>query len=516
MLVGAGVGSGVATAPAFVLATQLVSAGGSKNASLVHVLATFDKVAEQLKLRSIDESADILIALAGILKDPVLRQTVKDFMAEGSGAVRAVRGAFAKFARDFEKLGGYFAERAQDLSDLAEQVVAELNGGAEAANFPDQPFVLVVENLSPMLANELTTTAAVAVITEKGSATSHSAIITKASGLPTVMGVVGALELESGQELLIDATSGQVFVEPNEEDRAHYAEAAEPGTRVLQVLPDLSDLPVALLANVGSSLEAGNVLRSGSRGIGLFRTELLYLGRTEPPTRAEQVFEYSKLFARMSGKRVVVRVLDLDSDKPLPFLSPAGTGRYANRGLQVLLANRQVLVDQLEALAMAHSYYPEAKLWVMAPMVLNAEQALEFVGLARAVGLTRVGIMVEVPELCDAKVLKQILPEIDFVSIGTNDLTQYVLGKSRHDSDLALSQARSPQVLSAIKTVVAACQKARKPVGICGEAASDPDSAKLFVKLGVESLSASPALIPQLAAELLDSGKVKRRWLPKA
>ena len=510
VLIGAGVGSGVAIAPAFVLTNTVLASGGSRTATLVHVLATFDKVATKLRAETTDASADILIALSSVLKDPVLRDTVKDLMASGQTAEAAVAGAFGKFADRLETAGGFFADRGQDLKDLGQQVITELGGGSNQANFPEEPFVLVVQNLSPMLANELLTTKAVAVITASGSVTSHSAIITKASGLPTVMGVLDAMELETGEPLLVDATSGQIYVEPSAEDRDHYAEAEQPSTRVLQTLPDLGDLPISLLANVGSTLELSNVLRSGARGIGLFRTELMYLGRTEPPSRVEQVFEYSKLFARMSGKRVVVRVLDLDSDKPLPFLKPAGEGRYANRGLKVLLANREVLVDQLEALATAHSYYPEAKLWVMAPMVVDVADALEFAALARAAGIVRVGIMVEVPELCEPKVLRQILPAVDFVSIGTNDLTQYVLGKSRHDSDLVLSQARSRQVMSAIKAVVKECRKALKPVGVCGEAASDPESAREFLKLGVESLSASPALVPQLAAALSESKRRRR------
>jgi phosphotransferase system enzyme I (PtsI) len=201
---------------------------------------------------------------------------------------------------------------------------------------------------------------------------------------------------------------------------------------------------------------------------------------------------------------VVVRVLDIDVDKPLPFLRPAGRGKYANRGLQVLLENPAVLQTQLLALAKASKYYPDTELWVMAPMVLNAKEAQIFVRLARAVGLTKVGVMVEVPELAKPKVMAQILTVVDFLSIGTNDLTQYVLGRSRHRSSARLLDARHPKVMRTIEAVVTQAKKADIPVGVCGEAAADVESAKQFISLGVSSLSASPALIPQLAAELMN------------
>ena len=447
---------------------------------------------------------DVLIALAVMLRDPVLWESIKNFMSEGSGAERAVRGAFSGFARDLEKLGGYFAERATDLNDLATRVVERIGGKPKEVVFPSEPFVLVATELSPILASKLAQTRAIGVITAEGSPTSHSAIITRAANLPTVVGVLGSCELETGQELLVDATSGQVFVEPSAEDRAQYADFAEPPTTVMTVMPSHSELPVTLLANLGSSFEGPAAIKAGAAGVGLFRTELLYLGRTKPPTLDEQTFEYSKLLANFQGKRVVVRVLDIDVDKPLPFLRPAGRGRYANRGLQVLLENPAVLQTQLKALAKASQYYPDAELWVMAPMVLNAKDAEVFVRLARAVGLTKVGIMVEVPEIAKAKVMEKVLPLVDFLSIGTNDLTQYVLGRSRHKSGTKLLDTRHPKVMRTIESVVLQANRAGVPVGVCGEAAADVESAKQFISLGVSSLSASPALIPQLAAELMN------------
>jgi phosphotransferase system enzyme I (PtsI) len=512
LLVGAGVGSGIAKAPAYLLLPTDASTENATHPDLLGLEAVevaINSLASQLEAKAKDpetghaaNGGDVLLALAAILRDPALHESIKDFITSGSGAERAVRGAFNGFARKLEKLGGYFAERSSDLQDLANKVVERLTGRHGEQDFPDYPFVLVTGELSPILAAELRKTKAVAVITEKGSTTSHSAIIARGANLPTVVGVVGCQQIPEGEEVLVDATSGQVFVAPNDEELRQYASAAYPTTTMLEQLPSPDELPVRLMANVGSSFEIPTAVKAGAQGVGLFRTELLFLGHKRPPTLEEQVFEYTKLLAGFQGSRVIARVLDIDIDKPLSFLQPAGSGRYRNRGLQVLLANRNVLDTQLRALALAAEYYPGTELWVMAPMVLNAREAREFAQIARGFGLTRVGVMIEVPEVAKPRVVRKLLKSVDFISIGTNDLTQYTLNRSRYSSNMALSETRNNKVLSLIDGVIQECRRAGKHVGICGEAAADPASAKIFIRMGVSSLSASPALIPSLAHSL--------------
>jgi phosphotransferase system enzyme I (PtsI) len=326
-----------------------------------------------------------------------------------------------------------------------------------------------------------------------------------------VVGLVGSGLIRTGSDLLVDASSGQVFLDPSSERIEHYSNAASLDTQVIKLLEDDRDAPITLLANLGSSFEAAGALAAGAKGVGLFRTELLYLGQTEPPSMDEQFAEYSKLLAAFGGKRVLARVLDLDFDKPLPFLREAGQGKYANRGLQVLLANPEVLTTQLAALAKAQNANPKTDLWVMAPMVLSVDEAKQFASLARAAGLKRVGVMIEVPEVAEPGVIEGILNAVDFISIGTNDLTHYTLGKSRHSAGegavsgtITLAETRSPEVMAIIERVIKAARAAGKPVGVCGESASDPESAKLFIELGADSLSASASLLPQLKAALLN------------
>ena len=512
---GAGVGSGVAHGKAFVLAKPeaalaQISKPGNR-IGLIAIQKAMNSVADDLEsVSTVGEAKDVMMALAMILRDPVLFDVVKAHLAEGAEAADAIRRAFARFARQLESLGGYFAERASDLGYLANRVVAELAGVLPPVEFPSEPFILVSDSISPMDAAKLDPNRVLAVITTDGTPTSHSAIIVRAAKLPMVVGLIGSGLIRTGANLLVDASSGQVFLDPTEERIEHYSHAALLDTRAIRLTEDERDAPVTLLANLGSSFEAAGALAAGAKGVGLFRTELLYLGLDQPPTKDEQVEEYSNLLRAFAGKRVLVRVLDLDFDKPLPFLKETGTGKYANRGLQVLLANQDVLETQLEALAEAQKINPKTDLWVMAPMVLSVEEAQQFAALARAAGLKKVGVMIEVPEVTEASVIAGILQSVDFISIGTNDLTHYALGKSRHTAGdgavsgtISLAETRRPEVFGLIERVVRAAKDAGKPVGICGESASDPESAKLFIELGVDSLSASSALLPQLKAALL-------------
>ena len=502
VLVGAGVGNGVGVGPVFRMADrsqrELSSAIGSRH-NISAIRDAIDSVADDIEQASGREEVDAVMgALGMMLRDASLLEQVKSRLADGVSADRAIRGAFAQFARSLASLGGYFAERSDDLVALAEKVIDTL-AGVEEVVLPTSPYVLVTDSLSPMVASKLDPALVLAVITRTGTATSHTGIVLRSVKIPSVVGVNAIGLLNDGVEVLVDASSGQVFVEPSPEELENYARAEVFEDEVLPPIAD-GELPVMVLANLGSSAEAEAAHRVGAQGVGLFRTELLFLGRQDPPALAEQVLEYTRLLSAFEGKRVVVRVLDTDTDKPLPFLFGAGVGKYANRGFQVLLANHSILDTQLEALAKAQKNVPTADLWVMAPMVITAGEANAFARAAKAHGIRNIGIMVEVPELVAE--LADALEQIDFVSIGTNDLSQYTLGKNRHGVGSDISDARDPRVLELISKVVDVAKTRSIPVGVCGEAAADPESAKLFVSLGVNSLSASPALIPGLRETL--------------
>jgi phosphotransferase system enzyme I (PtsI) len=494
VLVGAGVGTGVSIASAFIYRTERYVPWDSEalgsSRGLIAIKAALAEVAQEIdKAREStdEESADILDALKLVLEDESLMENIKVRLADGANSQRAVIGAFKSAAQVISKLGDYFAERSNDIIELGERVIDKLNGKQDLV-WPSEPFVLVTDNLGPLEMVKLQSSSIVGLVTSLGSPTSHTSILARGMNLPTVVSVSGAEFIQAGDQLIVDSSSGQVFVKPDETEIAQYVNAvADKAHEIVDV--QALELPVKLYANLGSSSEGAAALSFGAQGVGLFRTELLFLGEKVAPSLETQVLEYS-------------RVLDLDTDKPLPFLKLTETGKYANRGFQALLANPEALITQLTALSLAAQKHPEAKLWVMAPMVSKAEQAVQFVEMAKKLGLETVGVMIEVPEVCEPEVLEQIVAVVDFLSIGTNDLTQYTLNQDRLGSTQALSMVREPEVLELIRRVAEFSKKAGKPVGICGEAASDYESAKLFIEYGVSSLSLSPALIPGLAREL--------------
>ena len=490
--------------------------------------AAVAEVARELEAdaeKAFGDSQNILYALAGILADPELATVLKDYFAEGAAPENAVRGAFAQFSRKLLKLGGYFAERAADLDDLAERVIRQLGGVLESIELPTSPFILITDNLSPMIANKLDPNVCLGVITANGGATSHAAIILKSARVPVVAGVYDATTVANGTRVVLDASSGQVFVKPDAIEIERYSLVSEANTSAIQIIAEqaLKPLPVLVMANLGSSTESATAVEAGADGVGLLRTELLYLGAETPPTLQDQMFEYSKILSRFAGQRVVARLLDVDIDKPLPFMRNSGEGKYAGRGLTALLANPEILQAQLRALWQAQGYYPRTELWIMAPMVTSAAQTREFLDFAAEAGLVggihpiKLGVMIEVPEVLVEGELTLILRMCDFVSIGTNDLTHYILqdyqpaaeterllrqGHSRRTLSLDVDSPYEALIFSQVKRVIEAAKVVGKPVGVCGEMAADARASTQFIKWGVDSLSVAPALIAQLRAAL--------------
>ena len=532
---GAGVGAGVAIGTTFYMPAAVYRIEKSANPQFPGRVmfstarAAVASVAAHLEAEANDQQGDaqaILFALAGILEDAELLRVLKDYFAEGAGPEAAIRGAFGEFGRKLLALGGYFAERAHDLEDLAERVIRQLGGVLETVELPTTPFILITENLSPMVATKLDTNVCRGVITAIGSATSHAAIILKSAAVPVVAGVHDATSIANGTRVVLDASSGQIFVKPDFNEIERYSLVSEANTSALEILNEQARavLPIQIMANLGSSTESSFANSAGAEGVGLLRTELLFLGAETPPSLQDQMFEYSKILARFVGKTVVARLLDVDVDKPLPFLQNAGEGKYAGRGLTSLLANPEILEIQLKALAQAQAYYPRTELWIMAPMVTSASQAKEFLNFAARLGLgenlsgIKLGVMIEVPEILVEAELTLTLAMCDFVSIGTNDLTHYILQDyepvaaeigMRPNQPIARRtlnvDANSPYealIFGQVKRVIEAAKPFNKKVGVCGELASDARAALQFIKWGVDSLSVAPVLIAPLRAAL--------------
>ena len=455
------------------------------------------------------QAAPILQAIAMFASDPSLAENIKNLVNGGKTGERAVLEGFAQVEEMFKMIGGYQAERAADLHDVGQRVIAELRGVA-APGVPesDDPFVLVAEDLSPADTSTLDLTKTLAIVTSQGGPTSHTAILARARGIVSVVSAAEAADLKDGEQVIVNAAKGEVVTEPTDEEikqaeaaKAHAAKAKElrgqaGGTKDGHLVP--------LLANLGKPADAKTALEYGAEGVGLFRSEFLFIGNSEPPSVEEQTKAYTELLSQFPGKKVVIRMLDAGADKPLPFLTPEDEPNPALglRGLRTLREHKEVLEGQLKALASADAQ-TDADLWVMAPMVADEYEADYFVKLGKSFGLKKVGAMAEVPSI--ALMADKVAEVADFVSIGTNDLTQYTMAADRTLGSVAGYQtAWHPAVLRAIKLICDAGNAKGMPVGVCGEAAADPDLAVVLTGLGVNSLSMTPVALDDVRAQLAE------------
>ncbi|WP_030149047.1 phosphoenolpyruvate--protein phosphotransferase [Mycetocola saprophilus] len=452
------------------------------------------------------EARAVLEAQAQMAQDPSLLTDVRSRIAAQKTAERAIFEAFHTFQQMLLSMGGYMAERASDLGDLSQRTIAHLRG-VPVPGIPDSdtPFILVAHDLAPADTVGLDLGRVLGLITSGGGPTSHTAILARAKALVAVVGVGDVDALVDGTEVLLDAAEGTVTIDPTPEDvqtarrrlgRRRSKVPVGPGT-----LAD--DTPIPLLANLTRADEAQAARELGAEGVGLLRTELLFLDADRAPSIAEQVEHYQRIFEEFPGRRVIVRTLDAGADKPLAFL-PVDTAEpnpaLGMRGLRAFRGDDSILRDQLRALAIAADSC-RADVRVMAPMIADAAETARFVLLARELGLGTAGVMAEVPSA--ALLAAQILGIADFVSIGTNDLTQYTLAADRQLGALAEYQDPwHPAVLRLIRMIGDAGGQSGKPVGVCGEAAGDPLLAVILVGLGVTSLSMAPEALADVRTEL--------------
>ena len=455
------------------------------------------------------QAAPILQAIAMFASDPSLAENIKNLVNGGKTGERAVLEGFAQVEEMFKMIGGYQAERAADLHDVGQRVIAELRGVA-APGVPesDEPFVLVAEDLSPADTSTLDLAKTLAIVTSQGGPTSHTAILARARGIVSVVSAAEAEDLKDGEQVIVNAAKGEVVAEPTDEEIQQAEAAKEHAARAKELRGQAGGTKdghhVPLLANLGKPADAKTALEYGAEGVGLFRSEFLFIGNSEPPSVEEQTKAYTELLSQFPGKKVVIRMLDAGADKPLPFLTPEDEPNPALglRGLRTLREHKEVLEGQLKALAAADAQ-TDADLWVMAPMVADEYEADYFVKLGKSFGLKKVGAMAEVPSI--ALMADKVADVADFVSIGTNDLTQYTMAADRTLGSVAGYQtAWHPAVLRAIKLICDAGNAKGMPVGVCGEAAADPDLAVVLTGLGVNSLSMTPVALDDVRAQLAE------------
>ncbi|WP_067808175.1 phosphoenolpyruvate--protein phosphotransferase, partial [Actinomadura formosensis] len=477
---------------------------GTALAALEAVAADLEERGERAALAGNRDGRDVLNAQALMARDPGLAGGVRARVEEGVPAARAVFEAFGVYREMLAGAGEYMAARVSDLDDVRDRAIARLLGlPMPGVPESDEPFVLVARDLAPADTAVLDPARVVAFVTEEGGPTSHTAIIARTMGVPAVVAVPGATAIPDGTRVLVDGTAGTVRSEPSEEEVTVARAAAAARASALEETTGPGATrdghAVPLLANVGGPQDVEAALVHGAEGVGLYRTEFLFLDRAAPPSGEEQEEAYRKVLEAFPAGRVVVRVLDAGADKPLAFLPAPGeepNPALGERGLRMLRRHPDVLAAQLTALARAASGLT-VKLRVMAPMVTDAVEAAWFARACREAGIEHPGVMVEVPAA--ALRARDLAAEVEFFSIGTNDLTQYTCAADRQVGALAsLQDPWQPAVLD----LVAPAAGAGVPCGVCGEAAADPALACVLVGLGVTSLSMSAPSLPLVRAAL--------------
>ncbi|MFP7697284.1 phosphoenolpyruvate--protein phosphotransferase [Trueperella sp. LYQ143] len=512
---GLGVSAGFASGPAFIVQrapgvdpNETPSTDPQADGQRVREAMASVSRALYTRAESAPESArEVMYATADLAKDKALAKAVDKELNKGRGITAAVSHAVSGYAAMLEQLGGYMAERVTDLFDVRDRLICELRGlPAPGVGQISKPSILIAYDLSPAETAVLDLTKVLGIVTELGGPTSHTAILCAQLGIPAVVRVAGACEIEADSPVAVDGSRGTVIVAPEADELAQMEQRAQ----LRQELLANSHGPgqtkdghnVKLLANIGSAADAIAAGKTDVEGCGLFRTEFLFLDRLDAPTYEEQLDTYTKVFTAFSGRRVVVRTLDAGADKPLKFadLGPEENPALGIRGLRLSRVRQDLLDVQLKALADAAAA-TNADMWVMAPMVATQPEAHWFAERCEEAGIKTVGIMIEVPAA--AIHAEMLLTPLSFASIGTNDLAQYTMAADRMQGELAeLNSVWQPAVLHLISLACSGAQTSNSHIGICGEAAGDPLLALVLTGLGIQSLSMAPKRIAAVRQSL--------------
>lgn len=463
------------------------------------------------------DKAAIFDAHLLVLDDPELIQPIQDKIKnENANAASALTDVTTQFVTIFESMDNeYMKERAADIRDVSKRVLSHILG-VELPNpsMIDESVVIVGNDLTPSDIAQLNKEFVQGFATNIGGRTSHSAIMSRSLEIPAIVGTKSITqEVKQGDMIIVDGLNGDVIVNPTEDELIAYQDKREryfADKKELQKLRDADTVTVdgvhaELAANIGTPNDLPGVIENGAQGIGLYRTEFLYMGRDQMPTEEEQFEAYKEVLEAMDGKRVVVRTLDIGGDKELSYLNlPEEMNPFLGyRAIRLCLAQQDIFRPQLRALLRASVY---GKLNIMFPMVATINEFRE----AKAILLEEkenlkneghdisddieLGIMVEIP--ATAALADVFAKEVDFFSIGTNDLIQYTLAADRMSERVSyLYQPYNPSILRLVKQVIEASHKEGKWTGMCGEMAGDETAIPLLLGLGLDEFSMSATSI---------------------
>ncbi|OLS64939.1 phosphoenolpyruvate--protein phosphotransferase [Pseudomonas putida] len=495
------------------------------DAALIQVRSDIDELIQRSDVGAIRE---IFVTHQEMLADPGLGDEVELRLRQGESAPAAWLAVIDIAARQQESLqDALLAERAADLRDVGRRVLMQLCGISETPE-PKQPYVLVMAEVGPSDVARLDPARVAGILTARGGATAHSAIVARALGIPAVVGAGDAvLLIEPGTSLLLDGQRGRAVADPatdqlekalaEREQREQRLRAAHARRHEPAITTDGHAIEV--FANIGESAGIEAVVEQGAEGVGLLRTELIFMAHPQLPDEATQEAEYRRVLDGLAGRPLVVRTLDVGGDKPLPYwpIAKEENPFLGVRGIRLTLQRPQVMESQLRALLRAADNRP---LRIMFPMVGQVEEwrearrMVDRLLLEIPVSDLQVGIMIEVPS---AALLAPVLAaEVDFFSVGTNDLTQYTLAIDRgHPSLSAQADGLHPAVLNLIDMTVRAAHAHGKWVGVCGELAADPQAVPLLLGLDVDELSVAARSIAEVKAQVRALGIEQARRLAR-
>ena len=501
-------------------------------AAITAVAENLRESIEQMKKDDMAEQAAILEAHRMMIQDPMMAQNIETKVEELGNAPRAVLKAAEEQAQMFEQMeDDYFAARAVDLRDVGKRVAKYILGVKEP-EIGNEKVVLCGHEIEPSVIAGMPTDKIAGVLLGAGSTTCHAVIIAKSRAIPTIVGLDKENRIDKiadGDRVIIDGERGEVTINPDEEEVAAYEAKFKKQQELAAHYAALRDLPgettdgvrVDLMANIGTHMDVENALNYGAEGVGLFRSEFVFMGREDIPTEEDQFKAYKQAVEKCAGKLCVIRTMDIGGDKPLPYLNiPHEDNPFLGyRAVRISLQRRDLFLPQLKAILRAGVY---GKAAIMIPMIINVaefKKVKEFVEEAKVelahegkayADNVQVGIMVETPA---AAVMTPVFAKyVDFFSIGTNDLCQYTLAVDRGNANISyLYNHFNPAVLRLIKRTVESARENGIWAGMCGEMASDPHAAVLLMAMGMNELSMSAPSIPRVKEQLRSISSVKAK-----
>lgn len=487
---------------------------------------------EKLKSKDMKERAAIMEAHRMMVQDPMMADNIMAKIEELGNAPKAVLKAAEEQAVMFEQMEDeYFAARAVDLRDVGKRVAKYILGVKEP-EIGDEKVILCGREIEPSVIAGMETEKIAGVLLGSGSTTAHAVIIAKARAIPTIVGLNKEDRIDriaDGDHVIMDGERGEIVVNPAPEDIASYDEKIKKQKELAAHYAALKDLPavttdgvkVDLMANIGTHMDVDNALNYGAEGVGLFRSEFVFMGRQEIPTEEDQFKAYKEAVEKCKGKLCVIRTMDIGGDKPLPYLNiPEEENPFLGyRAVRISLQRRDLFLPQLKAILRAGVY---GKAAIMIPMIINVaefkkvkefieEAKLELAHEGKAYSDdVQVGIMVETPA---AAIMTPVLAKyVDFFSIGTNDLVQYTLAVDRGNANISyLYNHFNPAVLRLVQRTISSARENGIWAGMCGEMASDPNAAVLLMAMGISELSMSAPSIPRVKEKIRSISSVKAK-----